>query len=254
MSISIKIIKYLSILSLVFIIFTYAIFLNMEVEYIIINSKLISNNFLFTIFSGLFTSISIVLLSEIRQYFVKKRNTQDVLFSQFCVLYGQLLCMRNSINKSLKNDDTVIDKHLLEQPSSISIKCVENISNVDYTTFFPHNKIQKMVQHFRLKDKLLFTNHLSNNIYFTMAVNEDIIINLKTSGREGIITSKSPNTHKTLIKLLNNINPLLDTTNKYLETLDESVSKRYNWSSLKSNINENIDDYSALSLDDFLNR
>lgn len=79
MSVNIKIIKRLILLSFVFMAATYAVFLNMEGEYIILQSKWGSNNLLFAIFSGVFASILVVVLNETRQYLINKRSTQDIL-------------------------------------------------------------------------------------------------------------------------------------------------------------------------------
>lgn len=49
------------------------------------------------------------------------------------------------MRKSIEQHDEITTDILLEQLSSISKMCIENISNVDYTTFCPQNKIQKMI-------------------------------------------------------------------------------------------------------------
>lgn len=254
MSTSIKIIKYLTILCLVFIGLTYAIFLNMEVGYVILNSEWISNNLLFSIFSGAFASGLVVLLSEIRQYLINKKNIQDILFSQFATLYGQLLIMQNNMKRSLEYRDEIITNTLLEQSSSISRMCIENISNVDYTTFCPQKKIQKMIQDFRLKYKPEFISYLNNCGYLKVAIVEDQMFNVKTLGHQGTITSKSLNTGKTIIKLQKGIQPLLIIINQCLEILDNSVSNRYNWSSVKNNMQVYHNNYTFISLDNFLSK
>lgn len=81
MSTSIKIIKYLTVLCIIFMGLTYAIFLNMEKGYVILKSGWISNNLLFTIFSGAFASGLVVVLSEIRQYLINKKHTHKIFFS-----------------------------------------------------------------------------------------------------------------------------------------------------------------------------
>lgn len=254
MSTSIKIIKYLTVLCIIFMGLTYAIFLNMEKGYVILKSGWISNNLLFTIFSGAFASGLVVVLSEIRQYLINKKHTQDILFSQFATLYGQLLIMQNNMKRSLEQRDEIITNSLLEQSSSISRMCIENISNVDYTTFCPQNKVQKMIQHFRLTYNSDFISYFNNCGYLKVAIVEDQMFNVNTLGHQGIITAKSPNTGKTIIKLQKGIQPLLIITNQCLEILDISVSNRYNWSSVSNNMQTYHNNYNSISLDDFLRK
>lgn len=254
MSTNIKIIKYLTILCLVFIGLTYAIFLNMEVGYVILKSEWISNNLLFAIFSGAFASGLVVVLSEIRQYLINKKSTQDILFSQFATLYGQLLIMQNNMKRSLEQREEIITNSLLEQSSSISRMCIENISNVDYTTFCPQKNLQKMIQRFRLRYKPEFISYLNNCGYLKVAIVEDQMFNMKTLGHQGTITSKSLNTGKTIIKLQKDIQPLLIIINQCLEILDNSVSNRYDWASVKNNMQAYHNNYTFISLDDFLSK
>lgn len=254
MSVNVKIIKHLILLSFVFMAATYAVFLNMEGGYIILQSKWVSNNLLFAIFSGVFASILVVVLNETRQYLINKRSTQDILFSQFATLYSQLLIMQNNMRKSIEQHDEIITDTLLEQSSSISKMCIENISNVDYATFCPQNKIQKMIQRFRLVHKSEFILYLNNCGYLKIAIVEDQMLNIKTFGHQETITSQSLNTGKTVIKLQKGIVPLLLVVNQYLELLDNSVSNRYKWVSVRDNMQAYHNNYTFISLKDFLSK
>ena len=69
--------------------------------------------------------------------------------------------------------------------------CIENISNVDYATFCPQNKIQKMIQRFRLVHKSEFILYLNNCGYLKIAIVEDQMLNIKTFGHQETITSPS---------------------------------------------------------------
>ena len=68
-------------LAIVFVI-TYIISLNIENQIIVVNSRWISNNFLFAIFSGAFASLLIVLAYEILKYFQLKKEAENTIFSQ----------------------------------------------------------------------------------------------------------------------------------------------------------------------------
>lgn len=63
---NIKIMRFLTIAAIVSLIITYVAYLNVELRFCVLNSSLVSNNLIFTMFSGAFASIITALLLEIR--------------------------------------------------------------------------------------------------------------------------------------------------------------------------------------------
>lgn len=74
MSTSIKVIKFTSILSIIFLVITYLITVNIESRFISLNTIWISNNFLLTVFGGVFASTLVVLFCEINKYLIDKKR------------------------------------------------------------------------------------------------------------------------------------------------------------------------------------
>ena len=95
--------KVLGGLSFGFLLLTYLISLNMEIGFINLGSDVISNSFLFAVFSGIFASIWVVLICDLHKYFDTKKRVENLLYMQFVFLYGQLLLIRNNIGRSLHN-------------------------------------------------------------------------------------------------------------------------------------------------------
>ena len=79
---SIKVIKFTSILSFIFLVITYLITINIDGGFVKLNTIWISNNFLLTGFGGMFASTLVVLLCEINKYLIDKKNTENQLFSK----------------------------------------------------------------------------------------------------------------------------------------------------------------------------
>ena len=77
---SIKVIIWCSIVSIVFLILTYAVTVNAEAHFVVLDSVWISNNFLITLFGGIFASMLVVLLCEIQKYLSSKSRTEQYLF------------------------------------------------------------------------------------------------------------------------------------------------------------------------------
>ena len=78
MSTSIKVIKFTSILSTIFLIITYLITVNIESNFISLNTIWISNNFLLTVFCGVFASTLVVMFCEINKYLIKDLNINNI--------------------------------------------------------------------------------------------------------------------------------------------------------------------------------
>ena len=127
--------KVLGEVALVFLLLTYVISLNMEIGFINIGSNLISNSFLFAVFSGIFASILVVLICDLHKYFDTKKRVENLLFVQLAYLYGQLLLIRNNIGRSLHNPTESLDHKLLQFSTSNASAFLNNIKGIEYCTY-----------------------------------------------------------------------------------------------------------------------
>lgn len=160
MSASVKMIRFLILLSGILMILTYFVFINTEMELIIVQSDWISNNLFFTLLSGALASTLVVLLSEMRHYLTLKRNNQDQLFFQLASLYGQLLIMQNNMKRLIENSAESVSEQLLDQPIYICRQNIAFICSLDYTTFCSKEKVEQTL-------KLFKTNKFAIDSLFT---------------------------------------------------------------------------------------
>ena len=103
---------YLIILSMLCLAISYVISVNMEIGFCVINSRFISNYFLFTCFSGAFASILVVIATEVYRFIQKKKSIEQFLFSQLVFIYGQLQIANTNITNLLNNKGLVPDNLL----------------------------------------------------------------------------------------------------------------------------------------------
>ena len=80
MNASKKTIQFTGVASIVLIVATYLITVNIENQLLSINSPWISNNFLLTIIGGAFASMLVVLACEIKKFCTMKASTEAFLF------------------------------------------------------------------------------------------------------------------------------------------------------------------------------
>jgi len=119
MSTSIKVIKFTSILSIIFLVITYLITVNIESRFISLNAIWISNNFLLTVFGGVFASTLVVLFCEINKYLIDKKNTENQLFFQTLYLYQSLFLMQHNILDFHSRPDTQIPENVFDNTTQM---------------------------------------------------------------------------------------------------------------------------------------
>ncbi len=95
---SIKVIKWCSAISLIFLILTYIVSVNIDSSFIAVNTVWLSNNFLITLFGGVFASMLVVGLCEVQNYLSAKSNAEQYIFFQGMYLYQALEQMRSHCN------------------------------------------------------------------------------------------------------------------------------------------------------------
>jgi len=200
MSASVKMIKFLTLLSGVFLILTFVIFLCMKMRPHPVQSGWVYGDLLFTLSSGAFASSLVVLLNEMRHYQTLKRDSQDQLFLQLASMYGQLLIMQGGMKRRIENPAESVPESLLDRPAYTCRQNVEFICNMDYTVFCPKEEISQMLKSFK-DDKSRIEAFLANCLYLKMAINADQIGQLQESGVQGSITAQNYNTRRVLLRL-----------------------------------------------------
>lgn len=251
MSVNIKMMKFLFVLAVIFGGLTYFLSVNIEKHIIVLRSDWISNNLAFTLSSSIFASVILLLLNEFRQYKIAKRRNQDILFSQMGFLYGQFLIMQNNMRRCIENTEEIVPDILLDQSVFLCRQSFGSIENLDYEPFTEKDKVGQVILSI-IKDKTLLETFFTECIHLKMAINEDRLYNLQTTGNYGNITAESPKTRQVLLILQKKLLPLLVEINRLLEEFDKSVGERYRWSTIRDNIQLYENSYKPSSLADFL--
>ncbi len=248
MSTSIKVIKFTSILSIIFLVITYLITVNMESGFIQINTIWISNSFLLTVFGGVFASILVVLFCEINKYMINKRDTETQLFFQAMYLYQALFLMQHNILDYQSHPSAQIPPNLLDNTTYMVKSQALFIRGLDYTTFKKNNKIVNKHNSFK-KDTFAKFIKLENGINLLQcAILEERIANHESRKTyPDYITSSTPKVATVLAEQINIIMPLLEEISLYLKTIDDNCKSRYNWNTLHDNIQNSYVTLSCLN-------
>ena len=241
--------RLLWLLAIVFVI-TYIVSLNIENQVVVVNSRWISNNFLFAIFSGAFASLLIVLAYEILRYFQFKKEAENTLFSHFENLYNQVLQIRSTCIRAL-NGHAAITESMIQQATNSANLCLDAINWTDYMPFRRNNPIFKLLICFRQNNYQTIKSILTDCLYLTMAIQTDRIVML-SQGVPDKITNNSTNTNAVLKKIIGQTATLLTHIDQNLTLIDKELGNRYNWQIIKQTINAYQDGFTSKSLEDYL--
>ena len=236
-------------LAIVFVI-TYIISLNIENQIIVVNSRWISNNFLFAIFSGAFASLLIVLAYEILKYFQLKKEAENTIFSHFENLYNQVLQIRSTCIRAL-NGHAAITESMIQQVINSANFYLDAIIWIDYMPFRRNNSIYKLLICFRQNNYQTIKSILTDCLYLTMAIQTDRIVML-SQGIPDKITSNSTNTNAVLKKTIRQTATLLTHIDQNLTFIDKELRNKYKWQIFKQTITAYQDGFTSKSLEDYL--
>ena len=229
---------FLGILCLIFVGISYVISINMEIGFLSINSSLISNNFLFTCFSGAFASILVLLATEIYRFIQVKKDLEQFLFSQLALIYGQLQIACTHTYKLLDKSD-LMPNNLLDQLRNTLNQITPTLRSLDYNTFISTNKsrIINGILNRLFSTEISQMEELSRNcIYLPMAVCTDKMDLLNKGISNPVITSASPNTHKALRVLYKEVSQLKTAISIDVTELNAVCDNRFHWNAIEIGI------------------
>ncbi len=236
MSTSIKIIKFTSILSAIFLVITYLITVNIESNFISLNTIWISNNFLLTGFGGVFASILVVLFCEINKYLIDKKNTENQLFFQTLYLYQALFLMQHNVLDLQSHPNTLIPENVFDNTNQMIKSQVNFLRGIDYSCFKKKNAIEKKLSSFKKETFQKFTPIENCVNLIRCAILEEKIDNLKhNKNMPDYITSSHTRVAKVLSDQIDNLVPLLEEIGEFLKTIDDNCDNRYDWIKIREN-------------------
>ena len=249
MSSNLKTMKLTAILSGGFLIVTFIICLNKSYEWFSI--KWLSNDFLLTVFGGLFASTLVVLICEWQKYFFNKRSVEDFLWNNTINLYAKVLIMKNSVDKELSAPVHRINLSMLEECSNIAENILSNGYYVDYSTFCKKQSLALALKEFYQKKPLL-ERIIRECVYLKIAgMTDEINVLANNEILNYKVTNKDPETFKTLTILSNNLIKAIGIIEWLLAKID--YSGRYKWQDSNKSIKENYNEiFKDFSYEDFL--
>ena len=130
----------------------------------------LNNNFLLTLFGGMFASFCVMLLSEIKKYLDNKKSAEDLLYANFLSLYVEFTNEIGNSSVYLKNKNEIVPSALFDMRAPVISNLNSMIRNVDYE---PFNKtaLYNNLTLFKQNEATKIDRHIINFNYLHQAIN-----------------------------------------------------------------------------------
>ena len=227
---------------------TYGISLNIENYWVVIDSKWISNDFLFAIAGGAFASLLIVLVCELIKYRQLKVTAENTLFMYFVSLYWQILIIRSNCKRVLNSQDTVANNLIQSDNAAI---LADRANEIDYAPLCK-NKVAEVLSQFKSEKYGALKSVITDFLFLQIALGEDKI-SLIQQGKSEIVRSDAPNVNKALNKIVSQTSTILTYLDQIISQIDKEFKNRYNWQNTKKSMNNYQDTFVSRELADYLN-
>lgn len=231
-------ILYLIVSCILFLGMSYFVSVNKELVFCSANSAWISNDFLLSCFTGIFASFMVLIATEVYKFFQIKRSMEQWLFMQMATIYGQLHIAETNIQKLLSSVESV-PTNLLHYLSNTIKQLTPGMRAFDYNPLFKtkNEKAINIIIQRLYSAQLSDWESLANDcIYLEIAIGTDKIKEHEKGVFSPVITFSSPNTNRTLVTLLKEIQNIKSQITINITELNAACNDRFHWSEIGSQI------------------
>lgn len=234
---SVKVIKFTSVMSILFLVLTYFTTLNIEVNMIGFNTIWLSNNFALTVFGGMSASMLVVSVCEVQKYITEKASIEKYIFYQALYLYQSLFLMQQNICDYQKDAEAGVPYNLLDETSRMVQSEIFALQSTDYAPF-KKNLLLTAHQKFCRKTAIDFQPILKGSNAVKIAINK-VKIYMQQNGLNRMVTSVDEPLQTVLSIQLGRVSDALEKVDEYLKDIDKYCNQRYDWEKQKKQIHSN---------------
>lgn len=236
---NVKVIKFTSAMSILFLVLTYFTTVNIEAHILELNTIWLSNNLALTVFGGAFASMLVVLICEIQQYITAKASTEEYIFYQALYLYQALFLMQQSICDYQRNTEAGVPDNLLDETSRMIQSEIFALQSTDYAPFKQKNLLLIAHQKFCRKTAIDFQPILKGSNAVKIAINKVKIYYLQQNVLNRMVTSVDQPLQTVLSIQHGRVSDALKEVDEYLKDIDKYCNQRYDWEKQRKQIHSN---------------
>lgn len=198
----------------------------------------INSNFLFSVFSGVFASFVVVLITEIKKYFDNKSTAENCIYGNCVGLYTELTVQIKQLDMYLKNKKELLPGAILEHRMPSLSSYNNALRLIDYTTMRKKNALFYHFIAFVQQETPKVEQHVGNCSNLHIAVNQTQINYLKQGISGYNPTSADPLVNIAAQKIKASAETQRVAIDGFLQTLVSFYPNRFNWDNEKASINQ----------------
>lgn len=167
-----------------------------------------------------------------------KRSMEQWLFMQMVIIYSQLHIAETNIQSLLSSVENV-PTNLLHYLSNTIKQVTPGMRAFDYNPLFKTKNtktIIKIIQRLHSAQLNSWESLANDCIYLEIAIGTDKIKEYEKGVITPVITFESPNTNRTLITLLKEIESIKSQININITELNAVCNERFHWNEVSSQI------------------
>lgn len=250
MSINLKVAKLTAIVSGISLLATFAICLN--ISYGGFNLKWLSNEFLLTIFGGVFASTLVVLICEIQKYFLNKQQAENAMYNCCAEMLDHFLSVKTMLTELVNDKNKLATENLLASSCQQINHQMNAYFCIDYTTCRKKQTLYLARKGFNnfLIDTVQKT--LNDCVYFDIAVLKTKIKNVENGIPEHSVSTQNDLLLKVANALISEFNACIENIIAFVENID--YSGRFQFRERFIKVVKNQENYTQESLEEFLSR
>lgn len=247
-----KTIRFTAFASIVLLILTYFVTVNIESGFLSVDSVWLSNSFFLTFFGGAFASMVVVLLCEVQRFNTQKRATENYMFYHASMLYQFLF----QLQQNIKDYQTHTNEEIVNQFEGGLIAQAKNEANalmsVDYIQLSDKNAMSVGHQKYISDLERIMYPICQGESAYLISYNLTRMDQIKKSD-DRPITSSDGRINAVLEVQQKHITKAMEHTEAYLKLIEQECKGNYNWTLRKLAMESSyISIFEAWSYDEYL--
>lgn len=252
MSANVKMLAFLVCIAIFTLIASYSVYLNMEFGFCALKSPWISNDLLFSIFSGAFASVVIASLMEIRQYTLNKVVAKNQIFRDVVILFGQLSVIKYTLLRIKEQPNNIITPEAFTMPISLCEQTKESLYNIDYHPIWKCDKLADNLKEIEALVVNRIAPFLFNAKFIQQAILQDKISDLQQTGKSTNPTYNSYYCKLTVDKLLEDVIPIVNDLTACSRKIARATNRQERFNQMYDDFTRYEENFEAPSLEKFL--
>lgn len=229
---NLKFIKFFSITSVIAFVCCYI------TNLVTFNSTWVNSSFLFSIFSGVFASFIVVLITEFKKCFDSKHMAENYIYANCVGLYTELTFQIKQLDMYIKNKTELFPGAILEQRMPALASYNNALRFIDYTTMKKKATLPLRFSVFIQQEIPNIDRHIGNCSNLQIAVAQTQIYYLKQGVAGYNPTTADPLVNTAAQKIKASAEARRIAVDGFLQTMVSLYPNRFNWDKEKDAINQ----------------